>query len=270
VVTLVVLIVRSLSVRGLIRRSAYRELAQQAASAADLEAAARRFLSEARYLKNPFLGGFLWTIQVFSPGPRGLIGLLHDPNPNFRYAASLAFSLSDEGARSHSEEFLEALKLERCVLLRRSLAKALATQNVLLETSVLSTIPDAVYYIEARHKVAPTLQLQKPIPKEFLVIRAILDNDLNMAILELFPEKSISVKLCEGLRVGLITQSLVFLEQIQPAELREATKMVSPFESPGLGTNDHLASIERIDELFLFFQEVRFYKNWGDLVLLRS
>jgi hypothetical protein len=63
---------------------------------------------------------------------------------------------------------------------------------------------------------------------------------------------------------------LSFLGDILDPVLRDGMRMLSPHEAGGLGTFDHLTTINQIDELYLFLAQTRFYKGWGELLLLPS
>lgn len=284
VFVLVIVLIRSLGARHLIASGVQRALSEPVDNVGDLAALAYRFLQKfprlvrrytklsssalARVSRNP--------LNALIPVPRAFWELIWDSNPHFRYAAALAVPEVPQISKFYGPDLAATLRHERAAVVRRALATSLGRtlgMESVLEEAI--DVPEIVYWIEeavdmTNHSKSglPDVSANIGLPKRLTVLRYVIYDSFGSLMRSFFSSANVATNLTKAFETNLDQQNLSFLEDISDVQLREAIKTVSPLEIGGLGCYDQLKVIDRIDDLYILFQQTRFYKGWGDLLVI--
>jgi hypothetical protein len=199
---------------------------------------------------------------VASVPPVGRV-YLRSPFPGIRYAAAIA---SAGGDSRTAEELALALPRERSTIVRRALARSLATADLVdrrfYETHELVGVPEVVYIADLS-----TSDVGIETSQSFAAVRALKEGD-DSSFLRLVLQRELDdltiMKLSEGHRRGIERLGATMLrDRIPERARRTAIDMLSPFDGLGLGTFDRLGIIHQVDAWYLFFRELQWYSELG-------
>jgi hypothetical protein len=228
----------------------------------ELEAVRRLCPPELRELVQP-IASEDELYQVATRLPPQPQSYLRSPYPQLRYAAALAASGGD--ART-AEVLALALPRERSAIVRRAIARALGTADVVqrdfYETHELVGVPEVVYIADVS-KADVGLETSQ----SFAAVRALREHD-ERAFLRIVVERALDyvtiMKLAEGHRRGLERLGPTMLrDRIPERSRRAAIEFLTPFEGSGLGGFDRLEVVREIEGWYLFFREMQWYAELG-------
>lgn len=213
--------------------------------------------------------------------------LLHNSNPHLRFAGALAAD-----PQEHRILLVEALLAERSSIVRRVIARQLANLGEKLEFVFdevsFETTPELAYLVEsaaARKSLEPGHLRRMPVLLQTLAVIAARPLDYGRYLVEEMPKsRSLAFELAyaeledfsrdlSGSGLGQAFQTglsgdLSYLEKITEPQIQNAMRELSPFEEGGLGTFDSLENISKIDQYYIFFRQLAFYKENGLLAAL--
>jgi hypothetical protein len=207
-----------------------------------------------------------------------------DPNPQYRYAAArslqnylsafpASFSKPDKSTDRPLGEDIEGLfREERSPLVRRAFATMLGQflgPPPPPGPDPILKLPETIYWLEASYLAGGSYSNFGPPgpPTPLVLLTRAMMGEFPNGILSLYFAPDVAMKLTEGFLKNINDTDLAFLENVSDLALRDAVRALSPLDKGGLGTFDRLQNIDQIDALYLFLQQVRFYKNWGDLLI---
>ncbi|MEU5529332.1 hypothetical protein ABZ744_20585 [Micromonospora chersina] len=204
---------------------------------------------------------------VLDPSPRSWrssFRLLIDRDPHLRYAGLLAAAGLDR-----KSELLDLLRREPSSVIRRAAAEHLATEPDralslrMRELAERERLREVAYYVAL---TAPNHVFEK-------VDRLGLVDQLSAQARGMgSPLDAVELMLGADAGRALAGELLrAFKGQLRPADrvvsqaperaINRALSMLSPFEPGGIGTLDEMPAIEEIDEWYLFFEQLSFYRN---------
>jgi hypothetical protein len=193
--------------------------------------------------------------------------LLSHNNPQIRYVATVT-ARGDE-----TQRLIDALPGERCALVRRALAQRLGREEGAPGALVLaleSATPEAAYIFETLTlgRAADIEHLHELVPQQLRTLDALatLQNLTPAARALVSQGKSRSwdvEQLDRALRSGLTMRYRETLRSLSMDQVRDCVKNISPFESGGLGTVDHLRCLAEVDRAFLGLLQILFLSELG-------
>jgi len=183
--------------------------------------------------------------------------LLRHPNPQFRYAGVLA---ADPGF--YDRELYRALLSERSHIVRQRLARKLGQSPDPPDTSDLVrmiALEDSAAFIEMlieTGRIPTEANLSEAIKILGLVCK---DSREELALLLANGPGPAAGVLARGVEEGLDSSLPSDLRILSGTRVQDVLTLLSPFDEGGLGTCDELHVIGRIDRLFLFFSQIRYF-----------
>lgn len=209
---------------------------------------------------------------------RGTETLLRHPNPHYRYAGAV-----NAEPETFAKWLVDALLAERSAVVRRALAQQMMKHpdpHYLTRTieRLTSAPADTAYLVEAAASRGPLEQaLLRNLPAPLTTLAVLAGADPSVGFqgkrdslaVQLVSEHRLSRHdagspenvLAEAYRSGLDRYTHAALAAFPEYQVRAAIAEISPFDEGGLGTYDSLRSIDAIDQLFLFFHQLLFYRD---------
>jgi WD40 repeat protein len=204
--------------------------------------------------------------KSIKPSRSGASRLIRHTNPHLRYAGAAA-AAEDVSTK----ELVAAINAEPSRIIRRALALALGRRpNDLAEVlrDVRKRTLELGYTIEVvvREKPFPPALLAQ-LPGGLRALSVIAAKETPAPGAEVAqPSEAVVVPyrtwLSQAFNADLFSPPIA-AGRISEQVLREALRDLSPFDEPGIGTLDHLECIDRVNQCFLFFNQIRFYQEHG-------
>jgi hypothetical protein len=205
--------------------------------------------------------------------------LLADADPHVRYAAIASMPLDLRRNGPYGRDLVDLFREEPTAIVRRAAARALGVAPPELIDEAIregsdAGIPETVYLIEAASREAvvfSTAGLRTGTPMElFALIRRTPGDPASLVtVVAEAAGAGPDDELPAQLRDWYQNEREITAHSVSERFLRRAAALLSPFDDDGLGTNpglgtfDELARIGDIDDVYLFFEQLIFYRELG-------
>jgi hypothetical protein len=197
--------------------------------------------------------------------------LLTSDDPHFRYAGVITAPPGRDGPGLYNAALARSFMTEPTVIIRRAAARALGTADGDLVREVLrdgieKAIPETVYLVEA----VPGDVISWLVGESFAetpatllarVRSAHMDPTRLLTVVAEAADAKVDDSLLELLQQWYGNEREIKFHQLPERFLRRAAALLSPFDKGGLGTFDELAMIPDIDDVYLFYEQLIFYRE---------
>ena len=195
--------------------------------------------------------------------------LLTREDPHFRYAGVITAG-QDRPAR-YDAALARLFTTEPTVIVRRAAARALGTADNdlvwdVVRDGIAAGIPESVYLVETAPADVMARLAAEPLPETPATLLARVrhaapDSTRLLTVVADAANSKLEGPVLDLLRLWYRNEREITFHQLPERFLRRAAALLSPLDKGGLGTFDELAAIPDIDDVYLFFQQLIFYRE---------
>jgi hypothetical protein len=195
--------------------------------------------------------------------------LLTREDPHFRYAGVI--TAGPDRLAGYDAALARLFMTEPTVIVRRAAARALGTADSDLVQDVLrdgidAGIPESVYLVEAAPADVISRVVAEPFPESPAILlsrvrHAAPDSTRLLTVVAEAADLKVAEPLLDLLRHWYRNEREIKSHQLPERFLRRAAALLSPFDKDGLGTFDELAIRPDIDDVYLFYEQLIFYRE---------
>jgi hypothetical protein len=177
-------------------------------------------------------------------------------NPQVRF---VAWQSADLAGRPLGD-FLDRFEDERLPVVRRAAAEAMAAGDFPAgkELGKCFERPEFAYVIDRQGKVD-----HSAAPPNMRLVAAIGEARRGGSYKHAFDLLLNKFLVSQALAEAFLKDEPVGIDVFGRQECRNALNLLSPFEEEGIGTLDHLKTIDTVDDLYLFFKREQFFAERG-------
>ena len=195
--------------------------------------------------------------------------MLTREDPHFRYAGVI--TAGQDRPAGFDVALARLFTTEPTVIVRRAAARTLGAADSDLVRDVIrdgikAGVPESVYLVEAAPADVISWVVAKPFPESPATLlarvrQAAPDSTRLLTVVAEAADVNVEEPLLDLLRHWYRNEREIKSHQLPERFLRRAAALLSPFDKGGMGTFDELAMIPDIDDMYLFYEQLIFYRE---------